>query len=763
MWMNDSFRRWVGTARVRYAVGVFLVFAAAAAARFATWHSVFTQRGVRFAGDADVLYHVFRAERLLRGEADAAWFDANIDFPNGAAILWPPGFDALLAGLTRVFAGPDAGRTSLEAVAAVTPVLLAFVSLGLLMLLAARLANGAAALVAGLVFAVLPVCVEFGTVGRPDHHVAELTVFLFAVLALMEAERKGGRGAWPLALGMSLTVAPWVWQGSTLHLLFVAAATGGAWLLQPAGRDAALAAVRTARTAAFVAAPVLAGSILCLAPPGALSSTSLGGLSAFHPTALLAVGVISELLLRIGTSPSLASLPRRSAVLALTAAVGAIAVLTAAPDAVRHGLSYLVRGDPLLETIAECQPALLGNRSRIARDASWLAFGFGPALLSPAFAIPAARRLWSDRPQARHPLFVVATGAAIFLVLVLGRAVRFHLYLTPFLALLSGLSVGHLLQKEGTRSSRDPGRFGLAIAAVVALILPGAAAMARSYGSAADETTISVLHWMRDSGAGRTRSVAADWALGHAVQYYAGLPVLTTNFGTDVGDAGIRDSAAFLYAPSPEAAEAIVLRRRIGYVLLSGRLDPIADARAFAPPGAPELVQAFNDYWGDGRFLRTVPAYGQSIPGWLYEYDGVPLQEGRPAGLAFLRLVMETSGSDPLKVFEAVKGATLEVSGAQPGASIAAHVDVVTNQGRTFHWWTPAWADTNGNAVVRLPYSTGMNGSSVGSAYRLRVARAIQELTVSEHHVLSGDVIHVDVSGTRAVEAAPRSTGDSIR
>jgi asparagine N-glycosylation enzyme membrane subunit Stt3 len=737
-----------GFSRLMTSISVAAVLAIALVARLVPTGRVFTEQGVRFAGDADALYHVLRAERLLRGHFAAAWFDPNISFPDGADLLWPPALDALLAALTRLVAGPSAGRDSLELVASFLPPVVALACVALVMRLAWHVAGITAALVAGLVFAVLPVCVEFGVVGRPDHHVLELGVFLFSLVAYLEAQHAESSRAWQIALGIATALGAWVWQGSTLHVAFLGGCAAATWAIQPRGVSSTVSCLRTVRTGMLVAATLVAATLLAFGPSGALRSASLRGLTAFHAGAMLGAGLFCGALVPLASVAWSRTVAKRIALLVCAGAAAAAGAIALAPDAAAHGLSYVGRGDPLLETIREMQPAFFGPRSSFSHDLAWVAFGIGPALLAPPLAITALRSRWRTQPERREALLIVALGASLFGALFLGRAVRFHLYWAPFLASCSGLIVARLHERSPSSGTGTRQPTWLAFAATAAFLLPAGSLNPRAFGRAADEPTVEVLRWLGAFSPGRDRAVLAPWTFGHAAQYYAGLPVISSPFGTDVGDAAFRAQASFYYAASSDSAEAVLNGRRVGFVLLSGHLDPLSDARAFAPTGSPALVDIADDYWGEGRRVRTVEAYGESMPGWLYEYDGVPLQRGRTTGIPFLRLVYETGGVDPLKLFEVVRGATVAISGAFPGTRVAVHVDVTTNQGRPFHWWAWSVADAEGCASIRVPYATGRNGATTVSRVRIKSNVGLRDLIVAEADVTHGGMVAVQVSSS---------------
>src|SRR6266545_72853 len=79
----------VASARHRRALLAMAVLLGAVV-RLSNWSEVFTREGALPTGDDDALYHVLRAERMVDGAEGAPWRDPNLNFPQGADILWPP-------------------------------------------------------------------------------------------------------------------------------------------------------------------------------------------------------------------------------------------------------------------------------------------------------------------------------------------------------------------------------------------------------------------------------------------------------------------------------------------------------------------------------------------------------------------------------------------------------------------------------------------------------------------------------------------------
>ena len=729
--------------RLAFVAGLGAILAVGVLARLVSWNDVFTESGQRLIVDTDPLYHVLRAERLLKGDA-SAWRDANMNYPSGAEVLWPPGFDLLIAQAAHWSVGPDATREQVARIASIVPVVLGAGALVLIVMIGGAWFGPGTGLAAGALAAILPAHVEYGLLGRPDQHVAELFVFLLILFTFERSSRTGrhslARGA---LFGFALALGPWVWQGAALYLALVALAATTTYLVRIDSNEG-ITCLRALLIGAIIGSVALVAS-LCLSRPSRLLDDSLRGLTGFQPASMMAVGVFAALVLaRERAKPSRTRVERGATAVAAGAVPLAILALVFT-GAVAHGLRSLTAGDPWLRNINEFQPALFGNGSSFTDDLMWFAWG-GPVWLAPVAAVPAIRGLWrADGTRRTHVIWLVA-GTALFTGLAL-YSKRFHLYLVPFLILCAGLTVNHLIRRVLADRVGRFRRAAVALATVLAFGAPAALFAVSSFASDVSDEVIAMLRWMKaQAPSGERRSVLAPWTMGHAIQYYADLPVLVTPFGTDLGDDGMRDLAAFYFAESLQDAEEIARRRQVRYVILGSLLSEYDRLIDFAPPSARPIAATRHDYWGRGRSLAAVPRAKLAIPVWLYETDGTPLRAGRTEGAGSFRLVYETSAQRPLKVFEAVDGARLRLDHAVPLAPVDVFVDVLTNQGRAFRWWTPGRTDASGTITLRVPYQDGVNGSVRASSCSVSVAGRVLPVSIPGIAVEKGETVVVDLA-----------------
>jgi asparagine N-glycosylation enzyme membrane subunit Stt3 len=360
-------------------VGVLVV---GTGARLVTWDSVFTHRGTRFVADTDTHYHVLRAERLLDAAGDP-WFDPALNHPTGAVIPWPPGFDALIAGLAAVAAhGRELDRATLEHVAVWIPIALALLTLALQLAIGVRWLGWWPSILATLFAAVLPIEVDFGVLGRPDQHVMELLVFCTLLLAV-EGVSRPGRQSVPFIgiLAGALAVAPWIWHGATLYILFVAIFAFGVYVLRPFGDETERRVVRGVAWAAAAAGLLLGASMLAWGPPPEHGLATLNGLSVVHPLSMLAVAAVGLALDRLAPRWPVPTMRARALQVILASIVPVIGLVLLAAGPIRHGLASFRHSDAWLSSIREFQPLFFGLRSSFERDVVNAFRGIGPALI----------------------------------------------------------------------------------------------------------------------------------------------------------------------------------------------------------------------------------------------------------------------------------------------------------------------------------------------------------------------------------------------
>jgi hypothetical protein len=250
--------------------------------------------------------------------------------------------------------------------------------------------------------------------------------------------------------------------------------------------------------------------------------------------------------------------------------------------------------------------------------------------------------------------------------------------------------------------------------------------------------------------------VLASWSDGHEIQWIARKPVLATPFGTDIDPSSIEDEAAFRLESDPAAAEDLLRRRAIGFVIVENPARAVATLRAFAPDKPERAVEERSLEFGSRYAFH--PEFFDLVGSRLYFFDGGS-RSGASPGMGGFRLLAESQTPNQVlghvaqahKLFGVVPGATLAVRGAAPGADVVAALRLRSNVGRDFVWATRATADAAGVARLRVPYATGLNGTVTAGPYGVQVAgQGRVEVAVTEDQVTRGETVEVALDGRKA-------------
>ncbi len=745
-----------GSSRRRVAVALALAMAAAAAMRLASAGQVFKPSGVELTGDDDPLYHVLRAERMARGAPGAPWFDPALNYPYGSYILWPPLFDALIAGGARLASPAEVPpRSVFVLVTALLPVLIAIATVPVVRSLAAALLGGEG-LAAAWIFALLPAHAMFSRIGRGDQHVLELLVAssIFLVVARGLKEPDAPR-LWPVAaLTAAFVAAFWTWMGSALYLLLLVG-FAGAWFVWAGGSDrAARRLLDDLRDGAALGTVLLALSILATRGTSGLMMLSVSGVTGFHVAELLLVAVFAAALSgAVRRAEASVSAARRMAVAAGAALLplGLLGLSGSFRDSVGSGLAALGQANAWYRSIEEFDPLLFAGFDPWQRELAAVVAMYGIALaVMPVAAWAIARRLRTDAARRAPLAFALFWGIAM-LVLAFARK-RFALYLSVPLALWAGLVVEEASSRASGMLRRPWTRTPIAVGIVSCLLAPAILGFGRTF--APEEPAHAALRLLlerlpADAISSDRPAVMADWGAGHLVQYASGRPVVVSPFGLDGGAGAMEDNAAFFLARDPAPAEELLSRRRVGVVVLGDPAGDVYFAQAFAPPGAVEPVSLTRSI--RGYQARVKPAFRELIVVRLWSEDGAANEHG-PA-LGGFRLVDEiipvgmAGRPRPYKVFGVVPGCTLRVRTSSPGSVVRVLVNLVTNAGREIPWSTWAVASEACEAVVRIPYETGVNGHVTASPALVSDGTRVEPVVVSREAVLAGREVEVAMGG----------------
>jgi len=725
---------------------------------------------------ADAMYHVRRSYYTFANWPGVLLSDPYINYPDGAPVPWSPLPDVIAGTIAAAFAGGDAG---FERILAWWP---AFVgALGALPIywIARTFASRGVAVLAGGIYALLPISVAYGRVGNPDHHVSAAAVgacLLLVCAKLLVAAPTPGSGesgnageespGWVsarlarLAIGLAVVRAALLltWHGSLLYigiaeaLLLLSAALTGRREVH------AVHALSSLGTLAILL------PILAVLPTPLLGLYSSIALSRLHVIAVAAGGVVA--FAGWWRARSVASGGDRSGPLARVAmlvGVGVVFLLAvfALPgprEGIEPALRFLTMTDAAGSSTVE-QFALfpIFGRSRAAATVnSWGGFAYLIPLA------PVALIVWGRRiePALRPAVWLVAAWAGVFGILALTQ-LRYGNDVAA--AACVGFAIGGE-QLRAALARRVPQAvavlavavlvFGLLRPVIVNLYFPWArrAAIALTAGPGEPGPRLNTVGWSLHRFLVAVRAVTPETSgyatpnerpeygivshanLGHALQWVARRATPTDPFWEYIGPENWDRAFGLLAAPSER--EAVRLSREL-------------NARYVAVSPSPESdLLAHQLFYADGLRRGRQPA--------LRHFRLVT--EGPRGGRPIQRLY-EGAGEAPkitvpYKLFEIVPGARLEIAAAA-GSIVEASLGVRTPAKREFVFRTVTRADADGIARLHVPYAnpsptaSGRSGSRADRYevrtdphWEIRVAgEPAGRIVVSEEEIVSGAVI----------------------
>jgi dolichyl-diphosphooligosaccharide--protein glycosyltransferase len=759
-----------------------------------------------FAG-ADVIFygidsygHMRRIMLAVLHFPQVPTFDYFLNYPGGAEIPWPVGFDFLLAGGAWLLGGfgPPA-RYTLESICALATPVLGTLNVLLVYWLARRFFGQIEAILAAVALALFKSHVSISQIGRVDHHVVEPFVvpliFLFFVAAVRSSDsREKMRRA--LYAGVATGASFLFWAGSTLF----AALPGLFVLLSFALGRRRPGTQRGAEAAALLYA---AGALLLL--PAGLTSPHFRELS----FTALALSWFQLLMLAIGaaTCALLAAAGRSEnrrrwnaftgACVAGAGIVGALAFVSPVRlGGLWKGFSYLAAQDPLTAGSDEARRlAEIGTQGL-----SW-AFTDLWMLVPPALIYLLwrhARRRFAE-PEVTFLLLWFLTAA----LLSAGQFVRYYHHLALPLAIVLGIGLAAAYRGAGAAFERARGggaRAGALVLAAAVILLPvwlirgrvnelrptQVQNRAREFPFAQD-----AFEWLRratpDPG-GRLDpleqpryGVLAPWGYGFWLNYIAERPnIASPNILLPVEVKGARASLDVLLDEDESRAAALSEDLGARYVVATG-IHPYfryyAGLMGRSHEGLLDVVMENGKpaYVFEERYFRI-------LNNRMLLFDGSDAPSLGVSGLGRFRLVYESPFSFPwgavpqakriylpneeinrIKIFERVPGA--EIAGnTVPLTPVRAEVTVRTNQGREFRYRTSSRSDGTGAFSVRLPYATRssveLHETAAVGPYVIAGQRGRAEVRLTEAQIRAGK--RLDVGALAGDGGVARKVGNDF-
>ncbi len=196
-----------------------------------------------------------------------------------------------------------------------------------------------------------------------------------------------------------------------------------------------------------------------------------------------------------------------------------------------------------------------------------------------------------------------------------------------------------------------------------------------------------------DNGTHPEYGIMSWWDYGNYILYRAERPAIANNFQT-----GIDNASRFFIAPNETAADAIMDNVSARYVMADNRMgSPYAGVSDGIFESMPYLAgEDPNSYHMrvNASAVTVSPKYYDSMYAKLFDFDGCGYKSGSgnvTDGLQHYRLIYATNGTDPVKVFEYVKGADITGT-ASPGSEVELSMNLSLPDGeRTYYGTCHGW------------------------------------------------------------------------
>lgn len=538
----------------------------------------------------DSFYHARRIVDAVHAPADFYQFDDKIHAPEGSLLVWPWGYDYLMAGIVR--AGLALGLSADPmAILVWIPVVALFLSIGFTVAIGRQLALSAPFIaLAALCMACAPSTRLLHGVGEIDHHFAEL-IFLLGSLAAGLAWFSRPTVLFAVLLGATLGIAPAIHNGLFVLQIPLLATFLVRWLQGHSTPP---------RATLVLALTLLLTTFAVLAPSLAFQTGRFEfyTLSWFHAYIAAATAVLIVLLNRVPVT--------RNSMLML-AAIGA-GLLYGVVSQLDTAAGFLGGTFERLKLIQEMRSPL----SRAAQDWIGLTKFYSFLIwLAPITLIVCAVQCWRQRSSSQLIFWVTAT----FGLVLLSTQMRMH-YFGSFALYLPWLVLAQDLANKRPEHRRNI-VLGTSLALLLAYVPPVRYELLNKPPKAADvwyERMAPLLPILRDACAKDPGIVLADTNAGHYIRYGTDCSVIANNFLLTPQHFAKADRVDQLFSMS--ASELLTVAPYAKYVLV--RASSISRAEGggyrlnfFGPSPhrlAPELLSAPADTLpAQYQLLGTIP------------------------------------------------------------------------------------------------------------------------------------------------------------
>ncbi len=743
---------------------LFLIFVSGCALRYVPWHNFITPGGIYFL-ESDNYEHLRRIAVILHNFPFVPSHDFYAGFPKGTGAVWSPLLDLTFAAMIKALSwtGADAAFY-----AAVLPPVVGMLAVVPLFLWARECFGTSTALLASLIFAILPVNILSGMVGRPDNELIEpfWAALLFYMYTLCNRERAPDSGdSGPLkdavlgvATGAVASLALLYWRGALLWWAIIAAHAALSLLYRGLRRGGTNQRLWLTTTIAFASAAAFISLVNIIKPWGLTGGMRFNIVSWFHAVSafiaaagLFAAGLMAYLKEKRGLSTAASF--ALGAVLFLVLLVVTAAIAPGYFRGILQGAAVVGGENKWTSTIAQYRPLFKDASGRFSLSAP---IESSTLLL---FAAPLALIHLALRKRNEAASFFVFSGWALLLLTVINGRYENVFALTVSVSGAVLLGFVYRLMSRGASAKA----WGAAVtAAVLAGLLMPSLSFYRTlplYSPFIVKGDLEEsLLWIRDNTPATSHyyepmrrpeyGVMARWEYGGWISAIAKRPAIATIYGIETH--GMKESAEMFLATDNEKFLGILDENHARYLILSksiGALSGYAELLGKDPTG---YLNERTDPSGR-TILETGRKFFDLVHVNLYLADGQP--SGGPVffrGVQGVRLVYESPSLEDIggleqdvkkyKVFERVPGAVI-TGKARPNERVMLAGVVRTNRNRRFYAVSEAQAGPDGAFTLRAwypvigPYDTGVG---VLGGYVLKAGDKERRVFVTEDDVVSG-------------------------
>ena len=703
--------------------------------------TVATGDRVTFIG-MDAYYHMRRIHYALVRFPETLDFDPYINYPDGARAIWPAFFDTASALLVMPFYAAG-GLEAAERALVWLPAILGAATVVVVYFLALRFFGYATALLSALLLAVLPAHYWYSQLGFLDHHAAVALAssgLLYAAMVFtqnLSSSEKGAPAPTVLALGACLALNLLLWPGSLLHVAVIEAGLCVFLLSRKTAPEFQSVARALAGVQAFGLALLLPFTLGQEWARWSLFSPTV--LSEFQPwlfATLLIFFVLCMALSRLGWGPSGRPHPIPAVVIGLTLLAASFAAIGGLREGALEAWQWLARDEVFQASVLESKPLFEVNGEFSTRIAEGRLSRFIYVLPFALLFLAFASRRRTDRASC---WILLAYTLSLAITTVLQRRF-FNSFSVPLAITMAwtGVTAYRYLAAKSSRRVERIGWAAVLASLALYLLLPIEAPYRRdvhnlkNYFENRPGRLLTVLEhlpalretaaWIRentpategffDASKRPAYGVLTLPGIGHLFEYEARRPVVSDNFGDDIGAENYSETRRYLATRNEAEAEAILSQLGVRYVVAT-------PPHSVAPKqAAPRMLYRLAYLDGDGLAGHRLVFEASRL--------GFAVRDKKPAP----------------KVYERVPGARV-LGTAPPGETVFARVGLHTNRGRRLVYRQKTATGLDGRYELRLPYANDAPSGAIATEpqWLIESGGETQSLVLPESAVVSGATV----------------------